>query len=517
MKKSDDQAVLELTQTLLQNDLGEEALTVEGISATLDRVLSMNLRWRDGIDREAVLKELESRFSVWIGKTRILEDNDDHEAWLTADRKSGWRLWPRYRQYLEQSWAPVAVKSLEDATDAVLSRLEDPSREGPWDRRGLVVGHVQSGKTSNYTGLLCKAADAGYKVIIVLAGIHKNLRSQTQMRLDEGFLGYETMPGVDAQGLRSIGVGLIDSDHGIRPDYVTNRADDGDFKLAVVRNMGISPGGRPLLFVVKKNKTVLKNIITWVDGLRYGRSALDVPLLLVDDEADHASVDTKEQAFDEEGKPDPEHSPAVINGLIRSLLQRFDRSAYVGYTATPFANIFIHEKGATKGEGEDLFPRSFIINLPAPSNYDGPVRIFGLDPSEDDPDGQAGLPLLRPIEDHAASDDLDETVGWMPPVHKREHQAVYDGATSVPPSLREAMLAFLLVVATRRARGQLTAHNSMLVHVTRFTDVQKQVRDQVETELVAMRNDLRLGSRGPGSVLAELRALWDSRFRADDG
>lgn len=508
MRKSDDQAVLELSQTLLQNELGEEALTLAGIGAVVDQVLSMNPRWRDNVEREAIVRELETRFSVWIGRTRILENNEDHEAWLTAERKDGWRLWPRYRQYLEQNWSVAAVEGLEDATDQILGRIEDPERTGPWDRRGLVVGHVQSGKTSNYTGLLCKAADAGYKVIIVLAGIHKNLRSQTQMRLDEGFLGYETMPGRDTQGLRSIGVGLIDSDHDIRPDYVTNRADDGDFKLSVVKNLGISPGGRPLLFVVKKNGPVLRNIIKWVDGMLNGREALDVPFLLVDDEADHASVDTREQSFDEDGRPDPDHSPAVINGLIRRLLKRFDRSAYVGYTATPFANVFIHDKGETRDEGEDLFPRSFIINLPAASNYDGPVRIFGLDPSDDDPEGRPGLGLVRPITDHAASADLDERAGWIPPIHKGSHRPLYNGQAVVPPSLRKAILSFLLTCAARRARGQNAVHNSMLVHVTRFTGVQKQVRDQVEDELVSIRNHLRLGDGGADSVASELHQLW---------
>ena len=510
MRKSDEQTVLELAQTLLQNEMGEEALTIEAIAAMVDRVLALNSRWE--VNRSALVADLEARFSVWIGRTRVLENNDDHEAWLTAGRKAGWRLWPRYRQYLEQSLPGAAVEGLEDATDQILSRLEDPQREGRWDRRGLVVGHVQSGKTSNYTGLLCKAADAGYKVIIVLAGIHKNLRSQTQMRLDEGFLGYETAPVQNAQGLRSIGVGLIDSDHGIRPDYVTNRADDGDFKLSIVRNLGISPGGRPLLFVVKKNGPVLRNIIAWVTDLLNGRDALDVPLLIVDDEADHASVDTKEQAYDEDGQPDPDHSPAVINGLIRTLLTRFDRSAYVGYTATPFANIFIHDQGATKAQGPDLFPRSFIVNLPTPSNYDGPVRIFGLEPSDEDPEGQPDLGLTRLIADNAVSTDLTERVGWMPPVHKGTHKALYKGDSELPPSLREAVLSFLLACAARRARGQLTAHNSMLVHVTRFTAVQAQVKSQVEAAINDIRYQLTLTRGRYDPLWEEFRELWEGDF-----
>ncbi|WP_262299014.1 Z1 domain-containing protein [Microvirga sesbaniae] len=515
MKKSDAQAVLETAQSLLQNELGEEPLTVEEIETAVDRVLMLNPRWKAAVDRSDIVRNLEARFSVWIGRTLILENNEDHIAWLNAERKTGWRLWPRYRQYLEQEWSPVAVDKLDEATDEIISRLEDPRRPGQWDRRGLVVGHVQSGKTSNYTGLLCKAADAGYKVIIVLAGIHKNLRSQTQMRLDEGFLGYETMPrnDADANKLRSIGVGLIDPDHSIQPDWVTNRSDNGDFKLSFVRHMGISPGGRPMLFVVKKNKTVLTNIIRWVDTVLNGRESLpDVPLLVVDDEADHASVDTREQEFDEFGEPDPEHDPTTINRLIRTLLKRFEQAAYVGYTATPFANIFIHDKGRTREEGDDLFPRSFIMNLPAPSNYDGPVRIFGLDPLDADDQGQPGLPIIRHLQDHAETSNDEETRGWMPPVHNNGHYPLVDGSDDVPASLHEAILAFIIVIAARRARGQVASHNSMLVHVTRFTNVQRVVKAQVERTLASIQRRLRRGESGANSVHQQIKNLWEKDF-----
>ena len=156
-----------------------------------------------------------------------------------------------------------AVDALDRSTDSVLALLEDPGREGPWDRRGLVVGHVQSGKTSHYSGLICKAADAGYKIIIVLAGLHNNLRSQTQIRLDEAFLGYETT-AIDAEVFMPIGVGEIDADPEIRPNYATNRAENGDFSTRIARNLGITPEQRPWLFVVKKNKTVLERLLGWI-------------------------------------------------------------------------------------------------------------------------------------------------------------------------------------------------------------------------------------------------------------
>jgi hypothetical protein len=514
VKKTPQQAALEYAQTSIESKRGEDPVTTAMIAETVDEVLRLPKAFVDAalVDRDLLIEELESRYSVWIGATVALEQNDDHAAWLTPERKRGWRLWPRYREYLEKRWSTIAVEALDDATDEVVSRIEDPKRAGAWDRRGLVVGHVQSGKTSNYTGVICKAADAGYKVIIVLAGLHNNLRSQTQMRLDEGFLGYETMPRERGREtpINSLGVGEVDGDPAIRPDYVTTRDQKGDFSMAVGRNLGVSPGGRPMLFVVKKNTKVLKNLIRWIDGILNGRPALkDVPLLVIDDEADHASVDTNAQAFDENGKPDDDHDPTRINEHIRTLLRKFEKSAYVGYTATPFANVFIHEQGRTAKLGPDLFPRSFIVNLPAPSNYDGPVRLFGLEQTED-VDGVPALPLFRAVDDHADTLDPREAHGWVPPAHKSLWHPRYHGEDVVPPSLRKAILSFMLTCAARRARAQTAVHNSMLVHVTRYTAVQKLVRDQVENEVKNIRNRLRIG--GGAGVIEEFRRLWDTDY-----
>jgi hypothetical protein len=514
VKKTPQQVALEYAQTSIEGQRGDAPVTTEIIVNIVDQVLALPkvLLAAEEVDRDLLIQNLEERYSVWIGKAIALEQNDDHLAWLIPERKHDWRLWPRYRQMLEKSWSPIAVDSLDETTDEILSRLEDPSRPDAWDRRGLVVGHVQSGKTSNYTGLICKATDAGYKVIIVLAGLHNNLRSQTQMRLDEGFLGYETTPRAehDATRVNVIGVGDIDPDPAIRPNYITTRDEKGDFSMAVGRKFGIAPGGKPLLFVVKKNASVLKNLLKWIDGILNGRTCLnDVPLLVIDDEADHASVDTKAEAVDEDGTPNGDHDPSRINGQIRLLLRKFQKSAYVGYTATPFANIFIHDQGRTDKLGDDLFPRSFIINLPAPSNYDGPVRIFGLEPTKNS-DGVPPLPLIRTIRDHAASLNPDETSGWMPPKHRNGFIPRYDGSDELPPSLKEAILAFVLACAARRARGQQKVHNSMLVHVTRFTSVQLLVRNQIEREVKAIRNRVRLG-KGSG-VLDDLQTLWNSDF-----
>jgi len=522
LSNGDFENILGIAQMFIRSRTDDGPLTHELIAERVDTVLGMDPGWRQGIDRDRLIRELEARFSVWIGRETSLVDEENHVPWLPQRRSEiSWRYRNRYRLYLGSRWSPGSIDALDEITDRVLGLLEDPQRQGPWDRRGLVVGHVQSGKTANYNGLICKAADAGYKVIVVLAGTHNNLRSQTQMRLDEGFLGYESMPPREAQrrGLRPIGVGTMDPE--LRTDTITNRSERGDFSRAVARNFSINPGGRPLLFVVKKNARVLQNLLAWVEWAANStdpetgrRVVTDVPLLVIDDEADHASVDTNEQAFDENGQPDPDHDPTVINACVRRLLRYFEKSAYVGYTATPFANIFIHERARTAEVGDDIFPGSFIINLPAPSNYAGPVRIFGLsDDSEDGAGGLPPLPLVRQVTDHADSLDPGERSGWVPPRHRNGHRPLCDGQPEIPPSLRRAIHSFLLVCAARLARGQVREHNSMLIHVTRFTSVQQAVSNQVREELSSIRRRIRRGDgRFPRTLLSELRQLWEEDF-----
>lgn len=503
-------AVVKIAQSLLVSQQHGEATTPAAISATLDTVLRLSAEWHNSVDREAATDELIRRFSLWIGQDTTLRDDRGHVPWLVADRRRSWRYWQRYSEWLELRLSWKAVKALDDTTEAILSLLEDPCRPGPWDRRGLVVGHVQSGKTGNYTGLVCKGADAGYKIIVVLAGLHNNLRSQTQMRLDEGFLGYETA-APHSGGPKVVGVGLIDADPTIRPNFATNRSNNGDFNSQVARQFGVSPEQRPWLFVVKKNKTVLTRLHSWVEehvantrDASTGRKIVShLPLLLIDDEADHASVDTGERVVDENGQPDTEHEPTAINSLIRRILFAFDRSAYVGYTATPFANIFIHERGATTEEGPDLFPSAFIVNLAAPSNYVGPGKLFGLRRGGLQ---EPGLPLFRKVTDHCGP-----TGGWMPQNHKNGHRPYYPNEEGLPPSLLEAVDAFLLSSTVRLLRKDPSPHASMLVHVSRFTSVQREVHRLLDEHLRMLQQ--RLSRRiDHEACIARLKSLWINDF-----
>jgi hypothetical protein len=391
---------------------------------------------------------------------------------------------------------------LDQSTNRVLEHIEDPHRPGRWRRTGLVVGQVQSGKTGNYIGLACKAADAGYKLIIILAGIHNSLRSQTQLRVDEGLLGFDTQyqqRSDQTNGSSRIGVGAMPGVTRLKIASLTNSSEKGDFNRRVASSMNLPIGDFPVVLVVKKHRSILEYIRRWiveVEGQASGEgtepTVPDVPLLVIDDEADHASVDTTREEDTE---------PTKVNGAIRRLLHSFDKAAYIGYTATPFANIYISPTAEHDVYGFDLFPESFVESLPAPSNYLGPERVFGL--SSDDPDVEIpALPIYRPVED-------SET--WMPT--RPKHRKTWTPPEPLPDSLEQAIHAFVLTCAARRARGQIHAHNSMLVHVTRYIEVQNTVRDQIDDYVGLLRDRLR-DTRGDQArkALEELEELWNSDF-----
>lgn len=460
-------------------------------------------------DSETLIAQLMHEANVYVPDATLMDDPTDHIEWLTARRgaiqeESGWRFWSRYKEFLEKEKKlpePV-VNALGKLTDDILGKLEDPQRQPPWDCRGMVVGSVQSGKTANYCGLICKAIDAGYRLIVVLAGMHNNLRSQTQYRLDEGVLGRDSQKDRHLDQTNSlIGVGRLFGE--LLPVHtLTSSLEEGDFR-APKADTGVTIGGDPIILVVKKNGSVLRNLLKWVLHVRgeevsgeNRKLVRGVPLLVIDDEADNASINTK----DKKGKSADDNDPTAINGRIRDLLKAFEKRAYVGYTATPFANIFINHETDTRKHGEDLFPRSFILNVSPPSNYVSPSLVFGLD---GDPDSgiepKQGLPLVHLVDD---SDPI------FPPKHKKD-LVIHE----LPESLKHALYCFVLVCAARRARGQIAVHNSMLVHVTRFIDVQHQVANLLHEQVDSIRRRLAIGEgERRQTLMSELQQLWLDEF-----
>jgi hypothetical protein len=489
----------------------KDAPTTAEIRSQAQRVLQM-LRLGGqalDVDEDQLVREVEARCNVFVASGSVLQDAKNHIEWLALRRgQIEWRFWERYHRWLEevQDLEPNAVKRLDETTSDVLRLLEDPKRAGPWDRRGMVVGQVQSGKTGQYIGLISKAADAGYRLIVVLAGLHNSLRAQTQLRLDQGFLGFDTQRRMLDGKTELMGVGAMPGASIYPVHTLTNSSDLGDFKLSVAQQALVMVGGTdPILLVVKKNKSILTNLLRWATFLSKNRDpgsdralVKGVPLLVIDDEADNASVDTSNPP--EDSADGEETSPTAINGLIRQLLNSFEQSAYVGYTATPFANILIFKGASGARYGEDLFPRSFIIRLPAPSTYFGPLTVFG---SKEDAaaglEASPGLPIVRVVSDYAE---------WVRDRHKSDLRP-----GSLPPSVREALRAFVLVCAVRAARGHEAAHNSMLLHVTHFQAVQQHVFEQIQAELEFIQQRLKRGDGASVPVLLdELKLLWQRDF-----
>jgi len=471
----------------------------------------MKILFPDEILDEALLfRQLESIHSVRIGLPGTLDDKTDHVEWFNPSTSEGlkreikWHFWTHYCDYLtvKKGWSKNLILSIDSLSSQIFSRLEDPQRPGPWDRRGMVMGSVQSGKTANYTALITKAADAGYKLIVVLAGVHDSLRSQTQTRLNEEFLGYDVDRVTKVTGgERRIGVREMFENH--NPVYtLTSSSQKGDFSKLVASQSGIFPSNDspPIILVIKKNVSILRNLIGWIpsvisqtytDG---SKVITDIPLLLIDDECDFASINTKEPDRDENDKIVEEWDPTTTNRLIRQLLHLFRKCVYVGYTATPYANVFIHFDDTHPRYGEDLFPRSFIISLPEPSNYLGPDKIFGFDETaDDDIEAAEPLPLVRLVDDFS---------NHIPEGHNKE-LAVDD----LPESLKKALKCFLLASAARRIRSEGVPHNSMLIHVTRFTNVQQQIKVLIDKELSGLVS--RIMSRDD---LADFREIWEQDF-----
>lgn len=464
------------------------------------------------IDDKELFNRIEAIHSVTLVEDiRILEDRAGHEEWfnpqmnLPLSRDFRWHFWDHYSQYLlhRKQWTRTTVDALDRFSSLVLCRLEDPLRPGPWDRRGMVVGSVQSGKTAHYTALITKAADAGYKLFVILAGVHNSLRAQTQARLNEEFLGYhlDVVQKITGQEKR-IGVRLMFvHDHRV-VNTLTSSAEAGDFKTVIARNAGIIPSmtGDPIILIVKKNVTILKNIIEWSTWLgetdKSGRKVVrDIPFLLIDDECDYASVNTKKPERDGNGNIMQEWDPATTNRLIRQLILSFQKTIYVGYTATPYANIFIHGDDPHPSYGDDIFPKHFLVSLPPSPHYIGPEEVFGL---KADPDAGTTetkpLPLVREVYDNE---------DFIPSRHKSDLEV-----GSLPESLEEALKAFLLVCATRRVRSTGTPHNSMLIHVTRLNNVQSQVKDRVEEEVRALTARIMSGT----DPLFDFKKIWEEDF-----
>ncbi|WP_370287785.1 Z1 domain-containing protein [Nocardioides sp.] len=417
----------------------------------------------------------------------------DYEPWFVDAVSAGeikLERWYSYKQFLtsDKGFAPQVLDALDQASTEVIDLLGDPNQTGSWKRRGLVIGDVQSGKTATYIGIVNKAADAGYKLVVLLTGGTESLRQQTQYRVDEGFLGKDSSV---VNHDKVIGVGHHPTrSKFLRGQGMTTHAKDFVTASFTGQAVNIDPNAdHPYVFVIKKNTKPLENIIAWLTGQLSGEK-LDLPMLVVDDESDYASVNTNYKA-------DGDKNPTAINARIRQLLELTTRSSYMAFTATPFANVFIDHETEDETFKDDLFPHHYIFALSSPSNYFGAKRYFGS--SEE----QETAHLVEINDGHEC----------FPPRHK-SHLAVPE----LPESLEDAIRAFVVASAIRVHRGDKRPR-SMLVNVSRFKNVQGQVFDLVASEFSRMKNAIEIHAQpptvGPDThhILVGLRGAFETHFQ----
>ena len=453
--------------TLIGHEKENSEITEEVIQSVIARLSIMDIVPGAEINKEDLFDILMSDLSIGKGSITSLTD-DNIEPWLNNEKANiNFELWNRYKLYLKEKDPSFPTASLDDFTDKILDKCVNPKQKGSWDRRGMVVGHVQSGKTSNYVGLINKGTDAGYKLIIVIAGTISSLRRQTQERIDAGYIGRNSsvyLRNNCENRIKGVGKYKVGTDiYPLTSSYYL-KGDEGDFNTKQLYNSNIPIGKNPVVLVIKKNKTILENLIDWlsqnedIKTIEGRKKLMNVPTLIIDDESDYASVNTTKDI----------NEVKTINRLIRVLLNIFDQNTFIGYTATPYANLFISQeyneelttyvKNKEYYIGNDLFPEHFILNIKAAKNYIGASKLFGLE----DPvygDSKEPLDIFRPIY----------TEEYNPPLYEKINKDNKDDLPKyLPESLKFAVKSFILTCTIRRLRGQEKKHNSMLIHVSLY-------------------------------------------------
>jgi hypothetical protein len=496
------QSARSIAHTLLQAYQGQ--ITDEVLLTVIEKVAAINIVEGQAYDKQELFEILRADLSIGKGEITIL--SEDVEPWLKDEKANiNFELWNRYKLQMAKNDPSFPVNDLDDFTDKILDKCVNPKKSGSWDRRGMVVGHVQSGKTSNYVGLINKATDAGYKVIIIIAGTISSLRRQTQERIDSGYIGRNSSAFIQEKANKIVGVGnyTVGTDIYSLTSAYYKSGDEGDFSQAVANRLNIPIGRNPVVFVIKKNKSILENLIDWfskdvnakvIDGTP---KLFDVPALIIDDEADAASVNASRDINDIK----------TINRLIRTLLNIFNQNTFIGYTATPYANLFISQeyneekttvvKSKTYKIGEDLFPRDFIINIKAPTNYIGAAKIFGYENVNPELTKEP-LDIFREIND------------FDPPFFRTINKENKDSLPEyLPPSLERAIKSFILTCAIRRLRGHENKHNSMLIHVALLVKWIDRVARLVNEKTKVYKNAIQSEDE---ALLNELKEIYETDF-----
>jgi hypothetical protein len=485
-------------------------------------------------------------------------------TWLTQERKkemeNSWNYSNRYFSFLKKSGrSEKVIKDAENDSLNILGKMGDPKSNESFYVKGLVVGNVQSGKTQNFNAVINRAIDSGYGLIIVLAGLMEDLRNQTQLRIENDVIGEGL--DIDTDALVKKGVGTIRRFGNLGDSSVTQvisiTSAKSDFKKSLL-DADFSLNHTNIL-VCKNNVSVLRNLIVWLhDYLEENKDQHDIPLLILDDEADNASLNN-------EGKRGREYA-SKTNGHIRALLALFKRKTYLGYTATPFANILADRNDApennwivkykVRGQADEkalqrvdnLFPDDFIVLLNPPTNYVGAKQIFETTKPIDNK-AELKIPLIELVTDNiehfpdkvyspdngvlvgvkkiTSQNDWNEKIGqfnsYLEFADYREYRKQTrssrpgDGFPKrLPDSIKESVLCFILSIAIRESRKpaminstMFNPHNSMLIHISRYTLWQNRLKDLIDVYVRELQSSLQLDDpSNPSSIFATFERIW---------
>tara|TARA_A100000171_G_scaffold30037_1_gene28259 strand:+ start:2088 stop:4778 length:2691 start_codon:yes stop_codon:yes gene_type:complete len=432
---------------------------------TLEQAAEWSKRF---VQNDTLVKDAKQLIRREIGLIEDLRDptavrQRRFEPWYPGP-KDDHVFWPPLKRYLleEKGWDPETVGAIDKASSKVVGQLPFPGSP-KFDGRGLVLGYVQSGKTANFTGVISKAADEGYRLIIVLSGLTNSLRRQTQERMETDLISL-----VPKRWLRWT---TIEDDIGEIPISA-----DALLSQQLARNLAI----------VKKNSYRLRRLINMLRGSSELVLA-NCPVLIIDDECDQASVNSARL----------ERERTAINQLLVDLLDLLPKVAYVGYTATPYANVLIDPN-----QPEDLYPRDFIIDLPKPPAYFGAERLFGRRQLESDLDDEGtddGLDMIREVPESEESElrpTRSEKDTWALPITE---------------SLQECLQYFVMAAAARRVRGDAEKPCALLIHTTHYAAAHLNSRRPVMQFIEGLGRSL---VAGESSLLDTLREQWSDELEA---
>ena len=476
----------------------DQLVSLELVESTID-VLNNALAWNLTEDEIThIAFQIESTMNIGIDNRAIILGNskNDVKRWFDGSKTEfNWIYWKAYERLLQESGRSIEVlNENEKIIDSILDLSGDPRISEPWKRAGLVMGNVQSGKTQNYLGLINKAMDCGYKIIILLGGHQNELRKQTQLRVDEGVIGAESSHLV--QGYQHIPIGVGEW----RPERVsTMTTTESDFNRTTANNLRINLHDLnvPIVFTIKKLTPILKNLFEWIEEFHSldaeNGKKLDLPMLLIDDEADYASINTRAHRDE----------ITATNKYIRKLRGLFNRSTYVAYTATPFANIFIDPESSDEMiNDENLFPKDFMIKIPVPDNYLGQNFYF-----ENNDEGGVREPIVL-INDHEE----------MLPLKHNTKSVV--GPLS--ESLKDAIRAFIISSAIRNIRGDENKHKTMIVNITHLNVHQRELTFMIEnylrelTNLISSNTAFSIEKALNNSGISQIKSTFEMKFNVPE-